>query len=110
MANFNKPIREQGIVLSKKISAAREAGKSFDGSRTWEAKEEEYILTVYSADEEDFNKVDGFQNGTLADYKVPKDVYDKVSFGSWGKVKYTATSYNGEVKIKPESFVMIRQA
>lgn len=110
MANFVKPIRERGIVLSKTISEAREAGKSFDGSRTWDAKPEEYILTVYSSDEEDFNKVDGFKNGTLADYKVDKATFDKVSFGSWGKVKYTASTYNGEVKIKPESFVAIMQA
>lgn len=105
--NFVKPIRENGIVLSKKYIEAREAGKSFDGSRTWDAKPEEFVVTVFSADEEDFSKNDGLQNGTLADYKVSPEVYNQLKFGTWVRVKYTASTYNGEVKIKTESLSII---
>lgn len=105
--NFVKPIREIGMVVGKKINEAREAGKSFDGSRSWDARPEEYILTVISCDEDDFNSVNGFSNRTIADYKVSKEIYDSVKFSSWGKVKYTASEYDGKIRIKPESFVPI---
>ncbi|MBP3582278.1 MAG: hypothetical protein J6J33_05965 [Clostridia bacterium] len=107
--NFVKPIKELGMVLSKKISEAREAGKSFDGSRSWDAKPEEYIVQVMSCDEDEFHKIDGFKNGTLADYKVDKATFDKVKFGSWGKVKFTAQEYNGKITIKPESFTLVEE-
>ncbi len=57
--NFVKPIREVGMIISKKINEAREAGKSFDGSRSWDARPEEYVLTVVSCDEDDFKETDG---------------------------------------------------
>ena len=37
---FVKPIREKGIVISKVINKAREAGQSFDGTRRWDARPE----------------------------------------------------------------------
>lgn len=101
---FVKPIREKGIVISKVINKAREAGQSFDGTRKWDARPEEYIVTVLSCDEDDFNKETGFINRTIADYKVDKAIFDMVKFGSWGNVKYMASEYDGKVKIQPESF------
>lgn len=106
---FVKPIREVGMVVSKTINEAREAGKSFDGSRSWDARPEEYVLNVISCDEDDFNKDKGFVNYTIADYKVSRDIFDSVHFGSWGKVKFTASEYDGKIRIKAESFVPIEK-
>lgn len=109
MPNFDKPIKEIGIVVGKKVNEAREAGKSFDGSRSWDARPEEYLLDVISCDEEDFNVDTGFSNGTRAEYKVDKATYDKVHFGSWGKVRYNARQYGSQLTIRPESFVPIEK-
>ena len=106
---FVKPIREQGIVISKKINEARDAGESFDGSRKWDARPEEYIVEVISCDEDDFNEKTGILNGTRAEYKVEKAIYDKVKFGDWAKVKYTASQFGEKLTIKPESFALIEK-
>ena len=105
---FVKPIREQGIVISKKHVEAREAGESFDGSRKWEAKEEEYFVEVISCDEDDFNEKTGISNGTRCEYKVDKATYDKVKFGDWAKVNFTLQQFgNGQPQPKPETFALI---
>lgn len=106
---FVKPIREQGIVISKKFNEARAAGESFDGSRKWDARDEEYIVEVISCDEDDFNKETGILNGTRAEYKVDKATWDKVKFGDWAKVKYTASQFGEKLTIKPESFTLIEK-
>ena len=105
---FVKPIRELGIVISKEHVEAREAGKSFDGTREWEAKEEEFFVEVISCDEDDFNEKTGIPNGTRCKYKVDKATFGKVKFGDWGKVKYTLSQYGqGTPTPKAESFVLI---
>ncbi len=107
---FVKPIREMGIVISKKHNDARQAGESFDGSRKWEAREEEWIVEVISCDEDDFDKDTGILNGTRAEYKVDKPTYDKVKFGDWGRVKYTASQYGEKLTIKPETFTLLEKS
>ena len=106
----NKPIREIGMIIGKKISEAREAGESFDGSRKWEAKEEEYILDVVSCDEEDFDKNKGFLNGTRLDYKVDKETYEKARFGGWAKVKYFMVQFADKpMQPKADSLILIEK-
>ena len=46
-------------------------------------------------------------NGTLAEYEVSKEVFDKVKFGMWAKVKYVVNQFNDRLSIKPESFQLI---
>lgn len=105
---FQKSIRETGIVISKEISEARQAGESFDGLRKWDAKEEEYFVEVISCDEDDFNDKTGIPNGTRCKYKVDKATYDKVKFGDWAKVKFELIQYgNGTPIPKPISFALV---
>lgn len=105
---FQKSIRENGIVINKEISEARKAGESFDGTRKWEAKEEEYFVEVISCDEDDFDKVKGIPNGTRCKYKVDKETFDKVKFGDWAKVKFQLVQFgNGTPTPKAESFTLI---
>lgn len=107
---FTKSIREQGIVINKEISEARQAGESFDGTRKWEAKDEEYFVEVISCDEDDFNKEIGIPNGTRCKYKVDKATYDKVRFGMWARVKYTLQQFGqGQPVPKAESFALIEK-
>ena len=105
---FQKSIKEEGIVISKEISEARKAGESFDGTRKWEAKEEEYFVEVISCDEDDFDKETGIPNGTRCKYKVDKATYDKVKFGDKAKVKFQLVQFgNGTPTPKPESFMLL---
>ncbi len=105
----NKPMREIGMIIAKKFVKAREAGESFDGTRKWDAKPEEYYLDVVSCDEEDFNKIDGILNGTRLNYKVDKETYDKAKFGDWAKVKYILAQYGQNITPKPESCVLVEK-
>lgn len=105
---FQKSIRENGIVISKEISEARQAGESFDGTRKWDAKEEEYFVEVISCDEDDFNDKMGIPNGTRCKYKVDKATFDKVKFGDWAKVKFQLVQFgNGTPTPKAESFALL---
>lgn len=108
MANFVKPIREKGMVISKKINEARQAGENFDGSVKWEARDEEYLLEVISCDELDFSKENGFLNGTRLIYKVDKATFDRAKFGSWCNVKYTLSQFgNNQLQPKPEALALL---
>ena len=106
---FNKPIREKGIVISKHINEKRDAGESMDGTRKWSARDEEFVIEVISCDQEDFSKDTGILNGTRAEYKVDKETYDKVKFGDWANVKYTASQFGEKLTIKPETFALIEK-
>lgn len=103
---FVKPIREKGIVISKKYVEAKEERTDLNG-KVWPASEEKYVVEVISCDEDDFNEINGISNGTRAEYKVEKDVYDKVKFGMWANVKYTASQFGEKLTIRPESFALI---
>ena len=109
MAGFNKTIRELGIVISKRINEARTAGESFDGTRKWDARDEEYIVEVVSCDEDDLKKDTGITNGTRAEYKVDKETYDKVKFLDYAKVKFTAVQFGEKLTIKPVAFELIEK-
>lgn len=106
---FVKPIREKGIVISKELREARNAGENFDGSVKWDAREEEYYVEVMSCDEDDFKQDTGILNGTLTKYKVDKATYSKVKFGMWANVKFTASQYKDRLTIKPETFTLIEK-
>lgn len=108
MAVISKPIREKGIVISKHINEARQAGESLDGSRKWDARDKEFIVEVVSCDEDDFKLIEGIPNGTRAEYKVDEETYNKVEFGMWAKVKFVLSQYgDNRVNIKPETFALI---
>lgn len=103
---FVKPIREQGIIISKTHKEAKPARTDLNG-KEWPAVEEKYVVEVISCDEDDFKKDTGILNGTRAEYEVDKATFDKVKFGMWAKVKYTASQFGEQLKIKPESFTLI---
>lgn len=106
---FVKPIREYGMVICKEIIEARQAGESFDGSRKWDARPEQYEVEVISCDQDDFDKEKGIPNGTRCKYKVDKATFDKIKFGDWVNVKFTASQYSEKEKlqIKPETLTLI---
>ena len=111
----NKPVREIGMILSKSFTKAREAGVSFDGSRKWEAKPEEYYFDVISCDKEDFDKITGIPNGVRLTYNVDKETYEKAKFGDWVQVKYILVSKyvdgknSGQLVPKAESCVLVNK-
>lgn len=106
---FVKPIRELGIVISKKHNEARAERTDMTG-KLWPAKEEEFIIEVISCDEDDLKPDTGILNGTRAEYRVTKEVYDKVKFLDKAKVKYTASQYGEKLNIRPESFELIEKS
>lgn len=111
----NKPIREIGMIIAKSFTKAREAGVSFDGSRKWDAKPEEYYFDVISCDEDDFDKITGIPNGVRLKYNVDKETYDKAKFGDWVRVKYILSNKyengknTGELVPRPESCVLVEK-
>ena len=103
---FVKPIREKGIVISKIHREARDEKTDING-KVWPATEEKFVVEVISCDEEDFNKETGILSGTRAEYEVKKEVFEKVKFGMWASVKFTASQFGEKITIKPESFTLI---
>lgn len=107
MANFIKPIREKGIIISKEHRDAKEARTDING-KEWPATEEQYLIEVISCDEDDFNKDTGILNGTRAYYKTDKTTFDKAKFGMWANVKFEASQYGEkQIRITPLSFVLL---
>lgn len=102
MANLNKPIREKGIIISKKYLEARTARTDYNG-KDWPATPEKFLVEVISCDEEDFNKETGIVNGVRLEYPVDKETYEKAKFGDWANVKYILTEFNKELRYRPES-------
>lgn len=95
---FQKPIREKGLIISKSIIDAREAGESRDGSIKWDARERQFMVEVISCDEEDFNKDTGISNGVRLSYSVDEETYNTAKFGMWANVKYILAEFNKELK------------
>lgn len=107
--SFVKPIREIGIVISKTHSEAKEE-RNFNGN-IYPAREEEHLVEVISCDEDDLREETGIPNGTRASYKVDKETFNKVKFGMWAKVKYTASQYGDkQISVKPETFELLEKA
>lgn len=77
---FIKPIREKGIIISKRYQEAKQARTDMNG-KEWPATEEKYLVEVISCDEDDFNKETGILKGTRVEYPVDKATYEKVRFG-----------------------------
>ena len=107
---FIKPIKEQGIIISKSYMEAKPARVDFNG-KEWPATEEKYLVAVVSCDEDDFNKETGILNGTRAKYPTDKATYEKVKFGMWAKVKFEASQYgkDKDITVKPLSFALIEK-
>lgn len=107
---FVKPIKEQGIIISKSHIEAKPARVDYNG-KEWPATEERYLVEVVSCDEDDFSKENGILNGTRVNYPVDKATFDKVKFGMWGKVKFEARQYgkDKDLNIIPLSFSLIEK-
>ena len=103
---FVKPIREQGIVISKTHKEAKEARTDMNG-REWPATEEKFLIEVISCDEDDFNNETGILNGTRAEYPVDQETFEQVKFGDWAKVKYVASQFQDKLSIQPKEFALI---
>lgn len=105
---FVKPIKEQGIIISKTHIDAKPARTDFSG-KEWPASEEKFLVEVISCDEDDFNKENGILNGTRLNYPVDKETFTKAKFGMWAKVKYEASQYgkDKDLNTRPLSFALI---
>lgn len=103
---FVKPIRERGIIISKTYKDAKEARTDLNG-RDWPATPEKYLVEVISCDQDDFSKDTGILNGTRAEYDVDKATFDKVKFGMFADVKYTASQFGDKMTIKPVSLNLV---
>lgn len=103
---FVKPIRERGIIISKTYKDAKEARTDLNG-RYWPATPEKYLVEVISCDQDDFSKDTGILNGTRAEYDVDKATFDKVKFGMFADVKYTASQFGDKMTIKPVSLNLV---
>lgn len=103
---FVKPIRERGIIISKTHKDAKEARTDLNG-RDWPATPEKYLVEVISCDQDDFSKDTGILNGTRAEYDVDKATFDKVKFGMFADVKYTASQFGDKMTIKPVSLNLV---
>lgn len=106
---FVKPIREIGIVISKTHNEAKVERKDLNGN-IYPPREEEFIIEVISCDEDDLKEETGITNGTRASYKVNLETFNKVKFGMFAKVKYTASQYGDkQVSVKPETFELLEK-
>lgn len=103
---FVKPIRERGIIISKTHKDAKEERTDLNG-RNWPATPEKYLVEVISCDQDDFSKDTGILNGTRAEYDVDKATFDKVKFGMFADVKYTASQFGDKMTIKPVSLNLV---
>ena len=94
MANIvERPITEDGVVLEKKYSEAKDAFKMTIGGveKSFDAKPEKYSVLVASSYE--FDEKTGFKNTTILEYVVDKQIYDKLKYLSSVSVTYVMTSY-----------------
>lgn len=77
MANIVRPIMERGIVLSKEFKKATESFKATDGSII-PAQPDRFVVKVASAYA--CTKDMGLANPTIIDYKVEKEVFDRLTY------------------------------
>ena len=81
--NVKRPVVEEGIIIQKYITKAREAGE-YNG-RSYEAKPETSTVKVVSSYLIDDN---GFADPIILDYEVDESTYKKLHYLSKVKVKY----------------------
>ena len=103
---FVKPIRERGIVISKRYQEARPARTDLNG-KEWPAVEEKYLVEVISCDIDDFNQETGILKGTRVEYPTDKKTYDKVKFGNWANVKYQVNVFGDKNNYQPLMFELV---
>ena len=103
---FIKPIREKGIIISKRYQEAKPARTDLNG-KEWPATEEKYLIEVISCDEDDFNKETGILKGTRVEYPVDKATFEKAKFAMWANVKFQASVFNDKNSYQPISFALI---
>lgn len=91
--NVKRMIKEDGIVLEKIYKKASDTIKLSDG-RVIEAQPDRYFVKCISG--EDFSKDTGFLNSTVLEYKVDKQVYDKLVAYSPVIVKYEVSNFGAK--------------
>lgn len=104
--SFVKPIREKGIVVSKRFQEARAERTDMNG-KLWPATEEKYLVEVLSCDEDDFNVETGIKQGTRVEYPVDKVTFEKVKFGMWANVKFVVSIYGDKNSYQPITFNLL---
>lgn len=104
---FIKPIREKGIIISKRYQEAKQARTDLNG-KEWPATEEKYLIEVISCDEDDFNKDTGILKGTRVEYPTDKATYEKAKFGMWANVKFQASVFGDKNNYQPLMFSLIQ--
>lgn len=101
MANIKRPIVEDGIVISKVFKEAMESFTGKDGSVV-PAQPDRFVILVASS--YSCSDKDGLESPTILEYKVSKEIFDKVKFLSKVQVKYeisnSGTSKAIELTIK----------
>lgn len=91
--NVKRMIKEDGIVLEKIFKGATDEFKASDG-RVVSAQPDRYIIKCVSG--EDFAKDTGFLNSTVLEYKVDKQVYDKLVAYSPVIVRYEVSNFGAK--------------
>lgn len=97
-----RPILEEGIVVSKVHKDAMESFKSSSGEVV-PAQPEKFVVKVISSYECTPDK--GMSDPTILDYKVEKELFDKLKFGTKVRVKFNMSS--ASEKPKADSIVAI---
>ncbi len=103
---FIKPIREKGIIISKRYQEKKEARTDMNG-KEWPATEEKFLIEVISCDEDDFNKETGILKGTRVEYPTDKVTYEKAKFGMWANVKFQVNVYGDKNTYQPLMFSLV---
>lgn len=106
--SFVKPIREKGIIISKRYQEAKPSRTDLNG-KEWPATEEKFLVEVISCDEDDFSNENGILKGTRVEYPVSKDIFQKVKFGMWADVKFQAIVYRDNESYLPLMFNLIKE-
>ncbi len=100
MANVVRPISEKGIVLNKQFKKAMDAFTGSDGRKV-DALPDRYVVTVASSFS--VSKETGLEKPVILDYKVDKDMFDKLSYLSKVEVVYemSNTGTNKPISVTP---------
>ena len=85
MASIVRPIKEQGVVLSKEVKEATNEFKAKDGSVV-PAQPKRFVVMVASS--YDCNNETGLGKPTILDYKVDEELFNKIKYLSEVEVIY----------------------
>lgn len=94
---------ENGIALSKEFKKAVESFVGSDGKRV-EALPERYVVTVVSS--YNFDAETGYSDMNVLTYKVTKEIFDSIKFGT--RVKVTMEMNMNVSKISPVALEIIK--